>query len=162
MRKHVHSCIKKLFMFWYYVKRPIQNGVNILKENCDITLEHFYMILLLLLSRISHVGLCATPIDGSLPDSAIPGILQARTLEWVDISFFNAWKWKVKVKSLSHVGLSNPMNCSLPGSSIHKIFQARVLEWVVIAFSVIWYTSLIFLIIQRTNYVKKHGYWWLR
>ena len=45
------------------------------------------------------------PIDGSLPGSAIPGILQARTLEWVAISFSNAWKWKVKVKSLSHVWL---------------------------------------------------------
>ena len=40
------------------------------------------------------------PIDGSLPGSAISGILQARTLEWVAISFSNAWKWKVKVKSL--------------------------------------------------------------
>ena len=48
--------------------------------------------------------LCAL-IDGSPPDSAIPGILQARTLEWVAISFSNAWKWKVKVKSLSHVRL---------------------------------------------------------
>ena len=45
------------------------------------------------------------PIDGSLPGSPIPGILQARTLEWVAISFFNAWKWKVKVKSLSRVQL---------------------------------------------------------
>ena len=43
------------------------------------------------------------PIDGSPPGSPIPGILQARTLEWVAISFSNAWKWKVKVKLLSHV-----------------------------------------------------------
>ena len=43
------------------------------------------------------------PIDGSPPGSAVPGILQARTLEWVAISFSNAWKWKLKVKSLSHV-----------------------------------------------------------
>ena len=41
------------------------------------------------------------PIDGSPPGSTIPGILQPRTLEWVAISFSNAWKWKVKVKSLS-------------------------------------------------------------
>ena len=40
------------------------------------------------------------PIDGSPPGSPIPGILQARTLEWVAISFSSAWKWKVKVKSL--------------------------------------------------------------
>ena len=45
------------------------------------------------------------PIDGSPPGSAVPGILQARTLEWVAISFSNAWKWKVKVKSLSRVQL---------------------------------------------------------
>ena len=43
------------------------------------------------------------PIDGSPPSSPFPGILQARTLEWVAISFSNAWKWKVKVKSLSPV-----------------------------------------------------------
>ena len=45
------------------------------------------------------------PIDSSPPGSPVPGILQARTLEWVAISFSNAWKWKVKVKSLSRVGL---------------------------------------------------------
>ena len=45
------------------------------------------------------------PIDGSPPGSSAPGILQARTLEWVAISFSNAWKWKVKVKSLSRVQL---------------------------------------------------------
>ena len=45
------------------------------------------------------------PIDGSPPGSPVPGILQARTLEWVAISFSNAWKWKVKVKSFSHVWL---------------------------------------------------------
>ena len=45
------------------------------------------------------------PIDGSPPGSPIPGILQARTLEWVAISFSNAWKWKVKVKLLSRVQL---------------------------------------------------------
>ena len=45
------------------------------------------------------------PIDGSPPSSSVPGILQARTLEWVAISFSNAGKWKVKVKSLSCVRL---------------------------------------------------------
>ena len=45
------------------------------------------------------------PIDGSSPGSLVPGILQARTLEWVAISFSNVWKWKVKVKSLSRVWL---------------------------------------------------------
>ena len=45
------------------------------------------------------------PIDGSQPGSPVPGILQARTLEWVAISFSSAWRWKVKMKSLSRVRL---------------------------------------------------------
>ena len=57
-----------------------------------------------LLSRFSRVRLC-DPIDGSLWGSPVPGILQARTLQWVAISFSSAWKWKVKVKSLSRVWL---------------------------------------------------------
>ena len=52
----------------------------------------------------SCLTLC-DPIDGSPPGSPIPGILQARILEWVAISFSKAWKWKVKVKSLSRVWL---------------------------------------------------------
>ena len=50
----------------------------------------------------SCLTLC-DPKDSSPPGSPVPGILQARTLEWVAISFSNAWKWKVKVKSLSRV-----------------------------------------------------------
>ena len=53
--------------------------------------------------RHNSLQLCLTlcdPRDGSPPGSSIPGILQARTLEWLAISFSNAWKWKVKVKSL--------------------------------------------------------------
>ena len=73
------------------------------------------------------------PRDDSPPGSPIPGIFQARTLEWVAISFSNAWK----VKSQSEVAqlyptLCDPIDSSLPGSSIHGIFQARVLEWVAI------------------------------
>ena len=76
----------------------------------------------------SCLTLC-DPIDGSPPGSPIPGIFQARTLEWVAISFFNA----KKVKSESEVAqscwtLSDLMDYSLPGSSVHGIFQARVLE----------------------------------
>ena len=52
----------------------------------------------------SCLTLC-NPIDGSPPGSPVPGILQARTLEWVAISFSSSWKWKVKVKSLSRIRL---------------------------------------------------------
>ena len=66
-------------------------------------LSGFWVIsCLLLLSCFSRVRLCVTP---GPPGSPVPGILQARTLQWVAISFSNAWKWKVKVKSLSRVRL---------------------------------------------------------
>ena len=55
------------------------------------------------------------PMDYSLPGSPVPGILQARTLEWVAISFSNAWKWTVKVKSLSCVRLF-----STPWAATHQ------------------------------------------
>ena len=76
------------------------------------------------------------PIDSSPPGSPVPGILQARTLEWVAIAFSKC----MKVKSESEVTqlcptLRDPMDCSPPGSSAHGIFQARVLEWVAVAFS---------------------------
>ena len=98
------------------------------------------------------------PMDCSLPGFSVHGILQARTLEWVAISFSNAWKWKVKVKSLScvwllatpwtaahqappsmgfsgqeywsGVTLPSPMDCIVYG-----ILWARILEWVAIPFS---------------------------
>ena len=60
------------------------------------------------------------PIDGNPPGSPVPGILQARTLEWVAISFSNAWKRKnASEVAQSCLTLSDPMDCSLPGSSVH-------------------------------------------
>ena len=66
--------------------------------------EHLFILLLAAKLLQSCLTLC-NPIDGSPPGSPVPGIFQARTLEWVATSFSNAWKWKVKVKSLSHVRL---------------------------------------------------------
>ena len=56
------------------------------------------------------------PIDGSLPGSPVPGILQVRTQQWVAISFSHAWKWKVKVKSLSCVQLF-----TTPWTAAHQV-----------------------------------------
>ena len=85
----------------------------------------------------SCLTLC-NPIDGSPPGSPVPGILQARTLQWGAISFSNAWKWKSECEvAQSCSTLSDPMDCNLPGSSVRGIFQARVLEWGAIAFSMI-------------------------
>ena len=61
-----------------------------------------FLLFLIAKSLQSCLTLC-DPIDGSPPGPTVPGILQARTLEWVAISFSNAWKWKVKVESLSRV-----------------------------------------------------------
>ena len=55
------------------------------------------------------------PIDGSPPGSPVPGILQARTLEWVDISFSNAWMWKANVKLFSRVQL-----LATPGTAAYQ------------------------------------------
>ena len=61
--------------------------------------------LLLTAKSLQSCPTLCDPTDGSPPGSPVPGIPQARTLEWVAISFSNAWKWRVKVKSLSHVRL---------------------------------------------------------
>ena len=62
----------------------------------------------------SCLALC-DPIDGSPPGSPVPGILQSRTLEWVAVPFSNVWKWKVKVKLLSHVWL-----VAIPWTAAHQ------------------------------------------
>ena len=65
------------------------------------------------------------PIDSSPPGSSVSGILQARILEWVALSFSNA----CILSHFSCVWLCNPMDCRSPGSSVHGILQARILEW---------------------------------
>ena len=86
--------------------------INNLRFADDTTLtaesEEELKSLLMKVIAAKSLQLCPTlcdPIDVSPPGSPFPGILQARTLEWVAISFSNAWKWKVKVKSLSRVRL---------------------------------------------------------
>ena len=102
--------------------------------------------------------LCPTlcdPRDGSPPGSPVPGILQAGILEWVAISFSNAWKWKVKVKSLSRVRLLatpwlQPTRLlrpwDLPGKSIgvglHFLYSPTIFE------------HIILLSILKSNYFK--------
>ena len=68
-------------------------------------IDHIYSSATATAKSIQSCPTLFDPIDGSSPGSPVPGILQARTLEWVAISFSNAWKWKVKVKSLSRVWL---------------------------------------------------------
>ena len=85
-------------------------------ENITLRLQ-FTALLLLLLSRFSCVWLYGNPQTGlcTPPGSAIPGILQARTLERAAISFSNVWKWKVKMKLLSRVQL-----LATPWTAVHQ------------------------------------------
>ena len=82
---------------------------------------NFVLCMLVLTATAAAKSLqsCLTPcdpIDGSPPGSPVPGILQARTLEWVAISFSSAWRGKVKVKSLSHVQL-----LATPWTTAHQV-----------------------------------------
>ena len=115
-----------------------------------------YSLLQLMLKRLELIDLwcsdkvqslqsCPTlcdPIDGSLPGSPVPGILQARTLEWVA----NPSPVHESEREVAQSGptLSDPMDCSLPGSYAHGIFQARVLEWGAIAY--------LLLVILKSNF----------
>ena len=94
----------------------------------------------------SCLTLC-DPIDGSPPGSPVPGILQARTLEWVAISFSNAWKWKVKVKSLSRVQPS-----ATPWTAAHQAPPSMI-------FSRQEYWSGVPLRTTSKRYLRKGGVW---
>ena len=83
---------------------PKGNQSWIFTGRTDAEAEPSILWLLLLLSYVSHVRLCETPKTAA-HQTPVPGILQARTLEWVAISFSSAWKWKVKVKSLRRIWL---------------------------------------------------------
>ena len=91
--------------------------------------------MLLLLSHFSCVQLYATR-RGQPTRLPLPGTLRARTLEWVSISFSNAWKWKVKVKSLSPVWLlATPWTAAHQAPPSLGFSRPRTLEWGAIAFS---------------------------
>ena len=90
------------------------------------------------------------PTDGSPLGSPVPGILQARTLEWAAISFSNAWKWKVKVKSLSRVWLlATPWTAAYqaPPSIVLKKWETTFLQMKV--------TNLIPLLSNLTRHINK-------
>ena len=92
-------CSKTEFKFFFRV----QEG-----RDHQYSQSHFILPFSPFAAAAKSLQSCPTlchPIDSSPPVSPVPGILQERTLEWVAISFSNAWKWKVKMKSLSCVGL---------------------------------------------------------
>ena len=83
-----------------YVWLVVRRGEKMYKGK-----QAFFTILSAAAKSLQSCPTLCDPIDGSPPGSPVPGILQARTLEWVAIAFSNAWKWKVKVKLLSCVWL---------------------------------------------------------
>ena len=101
-------------------------------------------MLLLLLSHLSRVRLW-DPTDSSLPGSPVPGILQARTLEWVAISFSSALKWKVKVKSLSHVWLlTTPWTAAQQAPPSRGFSRQEYWNWLPLPSSTMLYAFLQF------------------
>ena len=114
------SRIGKFFLFpwWFWGQIDTQlncfndgqccHGLHFSFHFMDNTKPSEYWSYAAAAAAAKSLQLCPTlcdPIDGSPPGSPVPGILQARTLEWVATSFSNAWKWKVKEKSLSRVWL---------------------------------------------------------
>ena len=93
-----------VFFFWLWALVFPLPSPALLSTFRNKTMKSSPFLIQIATSLQSCPTLC-DPIDCSPPGTPVPGILQARTLEWVAISFSNAWKWKAKVKSLSHVQL---------------------------------------------------------
>ena len=105
-----------LIQFWF--PRCVCPAVGLLGHMAVLFPVYSFIAAAAAKSLQSCLTLC-DPIDGSPPGSLVPGILQARTLEWVAISFSNAW---VHAKSLqSCLTLCDPIDGSPPGSSVHRI-----------------------------------------
>ena len=109
------KCVKgKSPCSWWYCRikkiMSIYNNFSFLAwkfidSNVSTLLILFHSVILTHAKSLQSCPTLCDPIDGSPPGSPVPGILQAGTLEWVAISFSNAWKWKGKVKLLSRVRL---------------------------------------------------------
>ena len=100
---------------WNFLSNILTAHHYLSNPNASVFGTPFFNFLFLYTNFVIHTAAAAKslqscptlcdPIDGSLPGSPVPGILQARILEWVAISFSNAWKWKLKAKLLSRVRL---------------------------------------------------------
>ena len=113
----VKTCtiIRGTNQMWSRIYLTVYSSCHLYNVECGwgeaISIEEEYnypIILNNMLCYANSLQSCPTlcdPTDGSPPGSPVPGVLQARTLEWAAISFSNAWKWKVKVKLLSRVRL---------------------------------------------------------
>ena len=111
MKTHINACL--FYKYLLNITERVREGQEWdfsanLWDNSMKFLFHLVSLIPTTAAAAKLLQSCPTlcdPVDGSPPGFPIPGILQARTLEWVAISFSNVWKWKVKVKSLSRVWL---------------------------------------------------------
>ena len=111
MKTHINACL--FYKYLLNITERVREGQEWdfsanLWDNSMKFLFHLVSLIPTTAATAKLLQSCPTlcdPVDGSPPGSPVPGILQARTLEWVAISFSNAWKWKVKVKSLSRFQL---------------------------------------------------------
>ena len=104
----IHGIFQARILEWLVM--PSSRGSSLPRDQTGIscifcTAGGFFTVAAATAKSLQSCSTLCDPIDGSPPGSSVPGILQARTLEWVAIAFSNAWKWKVKVKSLSCVWL---------------------------------------------------------
>ena len=101
----LHSGNNNIHYLWVPgIFKKVIKGLKITNKN----MKRCSVLVAIAAAAAKSLHSCPTPCnptDGSQPGSTVPGILQARTPEWVAISLSNEWKWKVKVKSLSHVRL---------------------------------------------------------
>ena len=103
------------------------------------------------------------PIDGSLPGSPVPGILQARTLEWVAISFSSAWKWKVKVKLLSCVRLFvTPWTAAYEAPQSMGFSRQEYWSGASVVFFKIWLLTLVWCFVKNTDSTSPLQPYWFR
>ena len=104
-KKKKKSWVLKNWCFWTVVLEKTLESPLDCKEICKESLGLQAAAAAAAARSLQSCPTLCDPIDGSPPGSPVPRILQARTLEWVAISFSNAWKWKVKAKSLSRIQL---------------------------------------------------------
>ena len=114
---HAHNACTHVHAHTYPHSRPWDSPGKNIGVGCHVLLQCMKVK-----SESEGAQSCLTPsnpMDCSLPGSSVHGIFQARVLEWVAIAFSNAWKWKVKVKSLSRVRfLANPWTAAYQVSPV--------------------------------------------
>ena len=107
---------KTLFYKWELAIQESERGLFMIQwKGCFSSVQSLRRVWLFAAKSLQSCPTLCDPIDGGPAGAPVPGILQTRTLDWVAISFSNAWKWKVKVKSLSRVRL-----LETPWSAAHQ------------------------------------------